>query len=227
MTNIENIFKNQIYFQDIQEDNSFINPTINPFINKYFTYKTMLIQDPQSMYLDNADNIYRKVEPFIRYLISKHIKIKPEGCKYQVSVFNIFIIDNVENYKKIIELIINAYDGSIYLENNPDTSYTEPLKIYIDGFPKYKILKEGEEEEVPNEEEEEYEVEEEEEEEEEEDPPKVSKPFKTNQCVVCLSKEPCILFNCLHYCVCLECKNANPFRKCPSCRKQIETKVMI
>ena len=47
-----------------------------------------------------------------------------------------------------------------------------------------------------------------EEEEIEEDPVAVSKPFKIDQCVVCLSK-------------------ANPFRKCPSCRKSIETKVMI
>ena len=77
--------------------------------------------------------------------------------------------------------------------------------------------------------EQESEVEDEPEEEEiEEDPVAVSKPFKTDQCVVCLFKEPSVLFlECLHYCVCLECEEANPFRKCPSCRKSIETKVMI
>ena len=62
----------------------------------------------------------------------------------------------------------------------------------------------------------------------EEEPVVVSKPFKTDQCVVCLSKEPSVLFlECLHYCVCLECEETNPFRKCPSRRKSIETKVMI
>ena len=61
-----------------------------------------------------------------------------------------------------------------------------------------------------------------------EEPPRISRAFKTDQCVVCLSKEPRILFlNCLHYCVCSECEEANPFRKRPSCRTQIETKVMI
>ena len=64
--------------------------------------------------------------------------------------------------------------------------------------------------------------------EEDKAPVAVSEPFKTDQCVVCFSKEPKILFfNCLHYCVCSECEEANPFRKCPSCRKSIETKVMI
>ena len=61
-----------------------------------------------------------------------------------------------------------------------------------------------------------------------EEPPRVSRSFKTDKCVVCLSKDPRILFlNCLHYCVCSECEEANPFRKCPSCRTRIETKVMI
>ena len=56
----------------------------------------------------------------------------------------------------------------------------------------------------------------------------VSKPYRTDQCVVCLSKEPKILFlNCLHYCVCSECEETNPFLECPSCRTQIKTEVMI
>ena len=86
-----------------------------------------------------------------------------------------------------------------------------------------------EEVEQESEAEDESDVEDEPEEEEiKEDPVVVSKPFKTDQCVVCLSKELSVLFlECLHYCVCLECEEANPFRKCPSCRKSIETKVMI
>ena len=89
----------------------------------------------------------------------------------------------------------------------------------------------NEEVEEESEAEDESEVEEEwevEDESEKEEPPKVSKSFKTDQCVVCLSKEPSVLFlECLHYCVCLECEETSPFRKCPSCRKSIETKVII
>ena len=87
----------------------------------------------------------------------------------------------------------------------------------------------NEEAEDESESEDELEIEDESEEEEiEDDLVVVTKPFKTDQCVVCLSKEPKILFfNCLHYCVCSECEEANPFRKYPSCRTRIETKVMI
>ena len=87
----------------------------------------------------------------------------------------------------------------------------------------------NEEVEEESEAEDESEVEDESEEEEiEDDLVVVSKPFKTDKCVVCLFKEPKTLFyNCLHYCVCSECEEANPFRKCPSCRTRIETKVII
>ena len=88
------------------------------------------------------------------------------------------------------------------------------------------------ESEVESEVEVEYESEDEEDEEEEDDedttPVAISKPFHSDQCVVCLSKKPELLFvNCLHCCVCLECEETNPFRRCPSCRTHISIKVKI
>ena len=79
----------------------------------------------------------------------------------------------------------------------------------------------------------EYEVEygsEDEEDKDDEDttPVAIRKPFHSDQCVVCLSKKPELLFvNCLHCCVCLECEETNPFRRCPSCRTHISIKVKI
>ena len=93
-TNIENIFKNQIPFQDIyegiedDESSIFIHKT---YIRKTFIYETMLIQDPQSMCLGNVDDIYRKVEPFIRYLISKQRAMEPIGSIYVHSFLGIGI----------------------------------------------------------------------------------------------------------------------------------------
>ena len=59
-------------------------------------------------------------------------------------------------------------------------------------------------------------------------PVPVSEPYKTDQCVVCLSKEPELLFiGCLHRCVCLECEKTSPFHKCPSRRTLISIKVKI
>ena len=56
----------------------------------------------------------------------------------------------------------------------------------------------------------------------------ISKPFNSDQCVVCLTNKPELLFiNCLHRCVCLKCEETNPFHKCPSCRTDISIKVKI
>ena len=55
--------------------------------------------------------------------------------------------------------------------------------------------------------EDESEVESEDEEDEDTTPVAISKPFHSDQCVVCLSKKPELLFmNCLRCCVCLECE---------------------
>ena len=86
------------------------------------------------------------------------------------------------------------------------------------------------ESEVKMEDESKVEMEDESEDEEDEDttPITVSEPFHSDQCVVCLSKKTELLFvNCLHRCVCLECEETNPFRRCPSCRTYISTKVKI
>ena len=59
-------------------------------------------------------------------------------------------------------------------------------------------------------------------------PVAVRKPFNSDQCVACLSKKPELLFmNCLHRCVCLECKEMNTFHKCPLYRTHISIKVKI
>ena len=68
---------------------------------------------------------------------------------------------------------------------------------------------------------------EEEEEEEEEKRITAVKSFGEDKCVVCLSKEPKVLFyDCMHYCVCLECEEIKPFSSCPYCRTRISTKII-
>ena len=54
----------------------------------------------------------------------------------------------------------------------------------------------------------------------------LEKPRNTNECVVCLTNYPNILFfPCLHWCVCEECEETQPFRTCPYCRSEIYRKV--
>ena len=52
--------------------------------------------------------------------------------------------------------------------------------------------------------------------------------FRTDTCVICLIKEPNILFaDCRHVCICLECEKIKPLNKCPYCRVNISTKIIV
>ena len=54
------------------------------------------------------------------------------------------------------------------------------------------------------------------------------KSFKTDTCVICLTKEPNILFtDCRHIRICLECEEIKPLGKCPYCKVNISTKIII
>ena len=56
----------------------------------------------------------------------------------------------------------------------------------------------------------------------------VSKPFNSDQCVVCLSNKSDLIFiNCLHCGVCLKCERRKLFNRCPSCRTDISMKINI
>ena len=104
-----------------------------------------------------------------------------------------------------------------YVENNTytDKIFEKPFQIHVDVNVEY----------FPEEEEEEYEVDITREEEEE--PLTVIKSFRGEKCVVCLSKEPKVLFyDCKHYCVCLECEEMKPLKSCPCCRTRISTKMI-
>ena len=60
---------------------------------------------------------------------------------------------------------------------------------------------------------------------EDEDEPVTIKSYKEDKCVVCLENEPKVFFlDCKHYCVCHECEERKPFKRCPCCRTRISTK---
>ena len=175
-----------------------------------------------------------RIDPFLYYLASKYQKYK-ENNQYEA----FFQVDfsfgdpntnhTYSNVKKFTAHECVNGDISVLDKSTENTRTFFSSHSIIGELFQMRIFLRADyyKEEVKEESEVEDESEEEKEEEEEEQS-KVSRSFKTDQCVVCLSKEPRILFfNCLHYCVCSECEEANPFRKCPSCRTRIETKVMI
>ena len=60
------------------------------------------------------------------------------------------------------------------------------------------------------------------------DKPKPLKSFRTDTCVICLTKPPNVLFtDCRHICICLECEKIKPLGKCPYCKTTISTKIIV
>ena len=63
----------------------------------------------------------------------------------------------------------------------------------------------------------------------EEEPPKpIAESFKTDNCIICMDKEPNILFtDCNHICMCLECTKIKSLDNCPYCRTEISKRIKI
>ena len=178
----------------------------------------------------NSNDLSNKIKPLIYYLLSKHLKREENCYRYEVILkVSFFLVnesyDYEDKYMFLSKIYVDKPEGYwLFLDREDrydinESLLSKPFEIHIDI-------------DCENSPEQELEVEEEseveDESEEEEEPPKVSRSFKTDQCVVCLLKEPELLFiNCLHRCVCLECEKTSPFRRCPSCRTLISIKVKI
>ena len=185
----------------------------------------------------NHNTIFSNIEqikPYLYYLASKDVN--REGDRYifeTVLVVGLFwkIQKNNGEYRykyiRIGGFLFNNIESSLNFDifyPCDDISYRElkkPFEIHIDVFQEYNLP-------IVESEESEYQMESEDVIEEDKNPIPVSKPFVSDQCVVCLSNKPNLIFiNCLHCCVCLECEKRRPFNKCPSCRTNILMKINI
>ena len=220
MVNIENFLKYNIFFTYQREDVS--------HYGRCFTitgiYKSNTIYNIESLGITNSNDLANKIEPFIYYLASKYLKRRENNYNYLVSLdLGLFFVDeSSDNENKYIRvnrfyMDIHArqnYHLWLYLErkeinNINENLLTKPFEIHIDVGCEYSP-------EDP-----------ETEEEEDEQPSTVIKSFREDKSVVCLSKEPKVLFyDCMHYCVCLECEEIKPFSSCPYRRTRILTKII-
>ena len=232
---LENLFKHTIFFTPLNEDRIFYISNDNFSINAAYVTKKIILRKQN---INQLEDLLDQIDHFLYYLASKYQKYK-ENNQYEA----FFQVDfsfgdpntnyTYSNIKKFTAR--ECVDGGIsvlYKSSENTRTFFSSHSITGELFQIHIFLRAdyyNEEVEEESEAEDESEVEDESEEEEiEDDLVVVSKPFKTVQCVVYLSKEPKILFcNCLRYCVCSEYEEANLFRKCPSCRTRIETKVMI
>ena len=95
---------------------------------------------------------------------------------------------------------------------------TKPFRIMI--IPA-NSLDGNEEENEDEEEEDEEEAREEEREEEEEQIINTEKTFKSDECVICLTNSPNVLFcNCGHLSLCVECDKEKSLNTCPVCKTE-------
>ena len=177
-------------------------------------YKSIIINNIKSLGITNTNDLSNKMKPLIYYLLSKQLK-REENC-YRYMAFlqvGLFLVnksyDDEDKYIIINKIYVDKPEGYwLFLDREDrydvnESLLSEPFEIHIDIDCEYSP--EQEEEEIEDDLGNQL---------DEEDLVAVSKPFKTDQCVVYLSKEPSVVFlECLHYCVCLECEEANPFRK--------------
>ena len=169
--------------------------------------------------ISKPKDIYEKLKPFFMYLISK--------IKYEVQ-FPYRIVLNVHlyvcyKYYRMVHFVMNEnfeHDGVLILQGVSNHIFKQPFKLDVCAHcycPPGLRVREG------------IFSEDEEDEEEEEVPTlPLQDHFKTDQCIICMEKEPCILFTpCRHICVCVSCDALKPSYKCSCCRTRISQKIKI
>ena len=221
MANIENLFK---YQMPIGKDRHWPADDLGTHFFVSSCYKTILIKNPTQTGVDAIDDIYHKVNPFLRYLASKHLSEKYEGYLFTESTIKIGIMikDGIDelDFKDLLHIEFDYHEERIhfeelvYVEFDPYTTYSKPFEIHIEIITEYRTLGEY--------------VSEVEVESEEEDKPTIIKSYREKHCVVCLSNKPEVLYyDCKHYCVFHECEARNPFKRCPCCRTRIKNEVCL
>ena len=217
----ENIFKHKTPFNLF----STWDDLYDMFKIKGFIYKTKKIQNGSTIDIYCIDDLFERVKAFVAYFISTLNTTTLPGYQYFNSLFDIDIksfdlkYDLGFSYIKLIQLKMEYTGNNLdfgdvnFLKYGPyDTYFQKPFEIHINIHNYYEPVDLEDENEDES---------------KDEDEPITIKSFREDKCVVCLSKEPKVLFyDCMHYCVCLECEEIKPFKRCPCCRTRISTKII-
>ena len=206
---LENLFKHKVPLHLGSNDEDREEPYVR---NIGYHYHSDLIEDGRKVGINNPGDLYDKLTPFIRYAVST---MKHELSESFYSTFNIYLqcmdeTDN-ENFCELIKMVHFELNSNFMFENilsfQSLSRYDEKLfktlfSLYMEVYcyfrPEVGILNESFtfESDV---EESNVEI--------EEQPKPIEEYFKIDQCVICMEKEPCILFlKCKHVCVCLSCE---------------------
>ena len=206
---MKNFFKNNRPFYSLRNEYiSEYNFTKDATLN--ISYKTNTIHQPIKLRISNYKDLMDKINPFIYYIASKYQNIKEWSQEYEIR-FDVGVTFSIEEYVCVLSdyKLSTQYDDTIDITEQELDDYTEediekfisvPFHIIIDVHADYISGINNDDEEII----------------EDEEPVKITKSFKTDQCVICLNNQPNILFNdCMHICTCLESEELKPLNSCP------------
>ena len=177
-----------------------------------YHYDSKWLEDGSKVGINNPVDLYEKLTPFIRYLTSK---IRYEILTPVRTSFDVYLSIRNENggleIVKVIHFELNhnfTFDGILllhYLSRYDERLFKVPFYILVKAYcyfapgqireEVFATDGEDESEDEVNDDESEDEVNDDESEDEvEEQSMPIEDHFKTDQCVICMEKEPCILF---------------------------------
>ena len=241
----ESLFKHKIHFYHVDKTRDYIDYDLIRYTLKYETI--------EYLYIDESYSVCKKIiVPFAYYKASELIKDEGIGCRcvfhMNLTFDHRYVNRNIPHsdyrtryypIRKELELFYmddESGDHSNLIDFFGDFDfdfgfYSRYCKLYLSIYcycylDVFRDLNEYEEDEEsflrtsnwvdrlnqPHEE-----------------PPKLlEESFRTDTCVICLDKEPNILFiNCGHICICSECEKIKPSVKCPYCRTEISRRIKI
>ena len=220
METIKNLLKNNTFFTQPREG---CNYGEGGTVRWSSIYKSNTIYNHKKIGITDMDELLAQIKPFLYYLASKDVNREGDGYIFEtnllVGLFWKYKKSNDEydyKYIRIGEFHINNIGSGlnfvsfIPVDDVDCRELEKPFEIHIDVRQEHNLLIVGAEEE----------------EEEEEKPPKpLEESFRIDKCVICLDKEPNILFtDCNHICICSECEKIKSSVKCSYCRTEISKK---
>ena len=199
---LEEFYKQRIKFNiykiDIHQDN--LNISIYDYMSNIF-FKTHITFTEDKFLMGE---FYRHLKPVIFYAYSytfwrKHIK-DDFILKEDNSIINYnYESDNHEIYIKNLEIILTThYD---FYHEDYDFYFIALAELELNNELLLSHESTNEETKIIN----------------------PSKIFKSEECIICLTKQPIILFcNCGHIPICTECYKLNSLSACPICKTENE-----
>ena len=195
-TKLEEFYKQRIKFNIRSIDINQANPNINIYdftTNIFFKTRVTFTEDKFLI-----SEFYKHLKPIIFYAYSYTIQKKHIEDDFILKEDNTIInykTDNNELYIKNLEIVLTTY-YDFYHED-----YDFYFWVLAELEQNNELILSHEKTKIIN----------------------PSKIFKSEECIICLTNPPNVLFcNCGHLCLCLECERKKISNKCPICKTENE-----